>query len=162
MIRRVISGGQTGVDRAALDAALELDVLGGGWCPKGRIAEDGPLDPRYPLQETPGADYEERTRWNVRDGDATIVLGWGEPEGGTAYTMQVAEELGVPYCLVDLKIGASVEDVIDWLEDWDARCVNVAGPRASKAPEVYAAARAFMTELLLAGQRREAHTPEPE
>lgn len=161
MIRRLLSGGQTGVDRAALDAAMALDVLCGGWCPKGRLAEDGPIDPRYPLQETPVTDYDERTRRNVRDADATMVLARGEPAGGTAYTMRAAEELGVPYCLVDLDVGVAVEDVVDWLEDWDARTVNVAGPRESSSPGVYALAHDFLTELVVAAQRREARTPEP-
>jgi hypothetical protein len=71
---RVVSGGQTGVDRAALDAALACGLPCGGWCPRGRRAEDGPIDPGYPLRETPGDDYAERTEWNVRDSDATLVL----------------------------------------------------------------------------------------
>nr|WP_305800882.1 putative molybdenum carrier protein [Thiolapillus sp.] len=91
---RIISGGQTGVDRAALDVALELGLRCGGWCPKGRLALDGPLDERYPLKETESADYSVRTRLNVRDADATLILNCGELSGGTAYTLRVAEELG--------------------------------------------------------------------
>ena len=70
----IVSGGQTGVDRAALDAALALGMRCGGWCPAGRWAEDGPIDPRYPLRETPSGDPAQRTEWNVRDSDATLIL----------------------------------------------------------------------------------------
>jgi predicted Rossmann-fold nucleotide-binding protein len=79
MIPRLVSGGQTGVDRAALDVALELGVPCGGWCPKGRRAEDGRIPDCYPLTETRTGDYATRTRWNVRDSDFTLVLSWGEP-----------------------------------------------------------------------------------
>src|SRR5262249_20137195 len=88
LIARLVSGGQTGVDRAALDAALEVGVPCGGWCPKGRKAEDGRIDDRYPLCETPSAAYSQRTRWNVRDSDGTLVLAWGEPTGGTLLTVK--------------------------------------------------------------------------
>ena len=74
LLRRVVSGGQTGVDRAALDVAIALGFAHGGWCPAGRLAEDGPIDARYPLRETPSADPSQRTEWNVRDSDATLVL----------------------------------------------------------------------------------------
>jgi len=74
MFAQVVSGGQTGVDRAALDVASELGLPCGGWCPQGRKAEDGPLVSRYPLKETPSADYFQRTEWNVRDSDGTLVL----------------------------------------------------------------------------------------
>ena len=93
MIKKIISGGQTGADRGALDAALKLDFPCGGWCPKGRRAEDGPLDPKYPLMDTPGSDYETRTEWNVRDSDGTLILTHGsedEQEGGTALTIEIA------------------------------------------------------------------------
>src|SRR5438445_1429872 len=98
MFEKVISGGQTGVDRAALDVALELGVPAGGWCPKGRKAEDGSLAPRYPLTETPSEEYWQRTEWNVRDSDGTLVLTRGAPTEGTAYTIEVAKKLGKP-CL---------------------------------------------------------------
>src|SRR3989442_8006923 len=82
----IVSGGQTGVDRAALDTALALGLTCGGWCPRGRRAEDGPLPARYPLRETPSASYPERTEWNVRDSDGTLVLHHGRLRGGTALT----------------------------------------------------------------------------
>src|SRR2546427_6307764 len=98
MFEKVISGGQTGVDRAALDVALELGVPAGGWCPKGRKAEDGSLAPRYPLTETPSEGYWQRTEWNVRDSDGTLVLTRRAPTEGAAYTNEVAKKPGKP-CL---------------------------------------------------------------
>ena len=83
MLTRIVSGGQTGVDRAALDVALELSIPCGGWCPKGRKAEDGALPARYPLKETPSEEYAQRTTWNVRDSDGTLILTHGAPTGGT-------------------------------------------------------------------------------
>src|SRR5438309_682688 len=90
MLLRIISGGQTGVDRAALDAALACGVPCGGCCPQGRRAEDGPIAARYPLTETPSPDYPPRTERNVRDADATLILIKGMPSGGTALTIEVA------------------------------------------------------------------------
>src|SRR5437868_610576 len=111
MIRKIISGGQTGVDRAALDVALELGIACGGWCPKGRLAEDGPIPERYPLKETNLPVYPQRTEWNVRDSDGTLVLTLGSPakngelapEGsGTALTIELARRQKKPCLVVDL------------------------------------------------------------
>src|SRR3990172_4511968 len=99
---RIVAGGQTGVDRAALDAALGLGLPCGGWCPRGRKAEDGPIDPRYPMEETPSDDYAERTEWNVRDADGTLVLTRGEPSGGTAFTIATARRGRSPLLVLDL------------------------------------------------------------
>ena len=93
--RKIISGGQAGVDRAALDIALELGIECGGWCPKGRGAEDGRIGPKYPLLETGSEDPNVRTERNVRDSDATLIFTWGKPTGGTAYTIKMAEKLGL-------------------------------------------------------------------
>src|SRR5690606_30676655 len=98
---RVVSGGQTGVDRAALDAALRLGLPCGGWCPAGRWAEDGPIPERYPLRETESADPAERTARNVRDSDATLILSPRPLRGGTAGTREVAERLGRPFHVAD-------------------------------------------------------------
>lgn len=87
---KIISGGQTGVDRAALDAALQLGIPCGGWCPKGRKAKDGPIPDRYPLKETESGSYPVRTEMNVRDSDGTLILTWGRPTGGTALTVRLA------------------------------------------------------------------------
>jgi hypothetical protein len=90
MIARLVSGGQSGVDRAALDIALEIGLPCGGWCPKERKAEDRRIDDRYPLIETPSGSYSRRTRWNARDSDATLILTWGRPTGGTLLTQTSA------------------------------------------------------------------------
>jgi hypothetical protein len=147
-LERIVSGGQTGVDRAALDAAMELGVEVGGWCPRGRLAEDGAIDEAYPLKETPSEQYEERTRWNVRDSDATLILTWGEPVGGTAYTIEIAEELGKPCLIVDLGADGDAELALEWIEEVDPRLLNVAGPREGTRPGAYTGAKAFLQEML--------------
>ncbi|MCP4645481.1 MAG: molybdenum cofactor carrier [bacterium] len=144
----IVSGGQTGVDRAALDAALRRGVPCGGWCPKGRLAEDGLIDGKYPLKETPSVLYAERTRLNVRDSDATLVLTWGAPTGGTAFTIEIAEELAKPHCVVDLEGDPSEVPVASWVRESGLRVLNVAGPRASHHEAVYGAASAFLDCLL--------------
>src|SRR5690606_2382867 len=93
-LEQIVTGGQAGVDRAALDAARDAGIPAGGWCPKGRIAIDGRIPDIYALQETPSSDYAERTTWNVRDSDGTLVLIAGEPTGGTAFTIDEAKRLG--------------------------------------------------------------------
>ncbi|MDX1532330.1 MAG: putative molybdenum carrier protein [Rhodothermales bacterium] len=142
------SGGQTGIDRAALDAALAAGVPCGGWCPRGRRAEDGPLPARYPLRETPSDDYAERTAWNVRDADATLVLTLGPVTGGTALTVEVAERLGTPLRVVEVGAADGVERTAEWVRAGGFGVLNVAGPRESTAPGVYGQARAFMERLL--------------
>lgn len=146
MVRKLISGGQTGVDRAALDVALELGIPCGGWCPKGRKAEDGEIPARYPLQEMPSAEYAVRTEWNVRDSDATLVLCYGMPSGGTALTIGLARRHRKPLLIIDfnLKEGMSPADVREWVERRRVGILNVAGPRASTDGRGYSSARAFL------------------
>lgn len=146
-VERIVSGGQTGVDRAALDVALELGIPCGGWCPKGRLAEDGIIPEVYPLRETISASYEERTRWNVRDADATLVLTCGKPGGGTAYTIEHAQTADKPCLIVDLDGGPSTQPVEDWLSEHAVAILNVAGPRASACPRAYGGARDFLRGL---------------
>jgi hypothetical protein len=146
-MEKVISGGQTGVDRAALDAALFAGLPCGGWCPKGRRAEDGPIDLRYPLDETPSNEYEQRTEWNVRDSDATLVITVGDPTGGTALTLALARQWRRPCYIADLEIETGVESVRDWLAREDVRTLNVAGPRESSVPGIYRRARGFLDKL---------------
>jgi hypothetical protein len=143
---RIVSGGQTGVDRAALDAALELGLAHGGWCPRGRRSEDGPIPRVYALRETPTSRYEQRTEWNVRDSDATLLLFRGETGGGTAFTLECARRLGRPYALVDLTLDPDPGAWADWIARW--RVLNVAGPRERKQPGVYEEARGFLRRLL--------------
>ena len=143
-----LSGGQTGVDRAALDVALELGLPCGGWCPKGRRAEDGPLPSHYPLRETPSEEYAQRTEWNVRDSDGTLVLTRGEPTGGTAQTIEIAAHLGKPCLLIDLEKQRSVLEVLNWTRQHKIRVLNVAGPRESKSPGIYREVSRFLRKLL--------------
>jgi putative molybdenum carrier protein len=144
VLAKLISGGQTGVDRAALDVALALGLPCGGWCPRGRRAEDGRIDERYPLHETPSADYAQRTEWNVRDSDGTLVLTKGEPRGGTAFTVDVARDLGRPALVVDLAGAPDAAAVGVWLRREGIRVLNVAGPRESGAPGIHEEAVRFL------------------
>ncbi|MCJ7441801.1 MAG: putative molybdenum carrier protein [Thermoanaerobaculaceae bacterium] len=145
---RVISGGQTGVDRAALDVARELGVPCGGWCPRGRRAEDGPIPESYPLRETPSASYPERTAWNVRDSDGTLVVTRGRPRGGTALTVSLARRAGKPVIVANLEGGANAAEIRAFLLEHRIRVLNVAGPRESEAPGIHDQAAALLGELL--------------
>ncbi len=144
----VVSGGQTGVDRAALDAALDLGLTVGGWCPLGRRAEDGPIPSRYPLRETPTSDYAERTEWNVRDSDATLILYRGALTGGSARTAEHAARLGRPLLALNLDAAPDPVAAADWVRRHGVRVLNCAGPRESGAPGIYVEARAWLVALL--------------
>lgn len=148
MIARVISGGQTGADRAALDVAMELGIPVGGWCPRGRLAEDGSVPLRYGLRETPSGDYEQRTEWNVRDADGTLVLTRGEPGGGTALTVRLAQALDRPFVVVRLGEGPGPGEVREWLETVGVRVLNVAGPRESTCAGIHGQASGFLRAVL--------------
>lgn len=141
------SGGQTGVDRGALLAALDVGLPCGGWCPRGRVAEDGRVPDLFPLEETPLADYFQRTEWNVRDAEATLALHGGELEGGTAYTVRVAERLGRPWLEAVLGMTDPTE-VRGWIASNAPGSLNVAGPRESKAPGIQESSRGFLKEVL--------------
>ena len=148
IVSRIVSGGQTGVDRAALDVALERGIACGGWCPHGRLAADGPIDARYPLVETPAQDYSQRTAWNVRDSDGTLILSLGKPSGGTALTKTLAEEAGKPCLVVDLGENAVVDAAAEWITHGSIRTLNVAGPRENLRQQVYDQASQFLRAML--------------
>lgn len=143
-----MSGGQTGVDRAALDVALALGIRCGGWVPRGRRAEDGPLADRYPLRETLSVAYEVRTRLNVRDSHATLILTRGRPSGGTALTLAFARDLARPSQVIDLAKSPDPASVRGWIADQHIRVLNVAGPRESTTPGIYAQASHYLLALL--------------
>jgi hypothetical protein len=150
---RIVSGGQSGVDRAALDVSLELGIDCGGWCPCGRRAEDGAIPERYPLVETPSRRYSERTEWNVRDSDATLVLARAPLRGGTLLTRRLARRLGKPVLVVDpsARGAGGVAEVARWIEEHRVRVLNVAGPRESGCPGIHAEATRFLRALLSGG-----------
>ena len=137
MLKRIVSGGQTGVDRAALDVALSLEIACGGWCPQGRRAEDGPIDDRYPLRETPWWGYPQRTEWNVRDSDGTLILVHGRPESGTALTVELARKWRRPYLIFDLDKSVDLSFIHHWIQRNQIETLNVAGPRESGCPGIY-------------------------
>lgn len=147
-LARIVSGGQTGVDRAALDVALDLDIPCGGWVPRGRRAEDGRIAAHYPVRETIEAAYAVRTRRNVRDSDGTLILTRGRPTGGTALTIAAAAKLGRPCRVVDLDRTPQPAAVRTWLRSVPIRTLNVAGPRESTSPGIYAAAVSFLRAVL--------------
>jgi len=154
-IIKVISGGQTGVDRAALDAAIDLGIEVGGWCPRGRKALDGVIPAKYPLQETRGKSYQTRTKWNVRDSDSTLIICRDEPAGGTALTIKYCKQLGKPYEVYQLKAGEGLyvgypEDprgIAYWLNTLNIEVLNVAGPREGKHCLIYQHAYSLLSEL---------------
>jgi Circularly permutated YpsA SLOG family len=153
---RILSGGQSGVDRAALDVAIELGLSYGGWCPRGGWAEDLPEPPgvlaAYPgLVPTPSEDPAQRTRWNVRDSAATLILAAGQvASAGTALALASAMELGRPLAVLDPAApGAALGDARELLADLDAEAaLNIAGPRESEAPGIYARSVALLSSLL--------------
>ncbi len=157
----IVSGGQTGVDRAALDSALEAGVPVGGWCPRNRRSEAGLIPAIYPLQETTARSYAVRTEWNVRDSDGTLVIVLTEISSGTKLTIDVAKKLGKPVKVVHLRpsespglfrdensVNGLTESVVDWIRDHRIRVLNVAGPRGSSHKDVYPESRQFMKLLL--------------
>ncbi len=145
---RIISGGQTGVDRAALDVAIALGIPHGGWCPRGRAAEDGRIPERYQLQETDAADYPVRTERNVRDSDATLIVCRGGPSGGTELTLRLAQQRRRPCLVADLDAVASPAAAAEWLRANGVEVLNVAGPRESQCPGIAADAADFLREVL--------------
>ena len=147
MVEKIISGGQTGADRAGLDVGLALNIPVGGWCPQGRRAEDGPIPSRYPLVETPERNYQTRTRRNVEASDGTLILNRGQLDGGTALTVKLARQMGKPCLIVALEEGIEQEAFQAWLDANQIAVLNVAGPRESKRPGVYDAACRCLASL---------------
>ncbi|WP_339806861.1 putative molybdenum carrier protein [uncultured Marinobacter sp.] len=135
----IVSGGQTGADRAALDSAMSHGFAVAGYCPKDRLAEDGVIPSRYPLEEVPGS-YRARTRKNIQASDGTVVFYLDEIEGGTALTVSLALKERVPLKLIDLgavDVAIAAQKLCEFCEYHQIATLNVAGPRASKCPRVY-------------------------
>ena len=143
----MISGGQTGVDRAALEWAVRNGVEHGGWCPKGRRASDGAIPDVYQLQETESDGYRQRTKFNVRDSDATLILNMGEVTGGTLLTSRLAAQLDKPYLIVQIDESEhrpAANQIADWLRRKRFQVLNVAGPGAERQPLIAAATTAVL------------------
>jgi hypothetical protein len=151
MIKKIISGGQTGADQAALDVAIELGIPHGGWIPKGRKTERGPLPSKYQVQEMPTASYPARTEQNVKDSDGTLIISHGELTGGSDFTREMAEKHNKPWMHVDanqLSVEAAVQVVQAWIRGNDIRVLNVAGPRASKDPRIHTTTQQILKSAL--------------
>jgi hypothetical protein len=152
----VVSGGQTGVDRSALDVATEAQLSYRGWCPKGGWAEDCPNPPgiraRYPdLEETPDAAPAQRTEWNVRDSAALMVLIDGRGlavSKGTALALKEAQASGKPHIVIDLDSPDALTQAKDFFDRRNAQAVCIAGPRESEAPGIYGKAKDVLLKAL--------------
>ena len=147
---RIVSGGQTGADRGALDFAIEHGYPHGGWAPEGREAEDGKIPLKYQLLELENGGYRQRTRRNVEDSDGTLIVNLGDLDGGTLATQVFAERLNKPHLVVQLDHGATTEtvaSVIEWVQQHQIKKLNVAGPRESKRPGIYSLTRDLLVKV---------------
>ncbi len=154
LIDRIVSGGQTGADRAALDFAIRHKIPHGGWVPKGRLTEDGPLPAKYKVQEMPTDSYQDRTEQNVIDSDGTVIISHGKLTGGSAYTRKMAKYYGKPCIHIDLRkydvLPAAIE-MLTWIDERDIKILNIAGPRASKDPLIYKTVKEVLQTLWALG-----------
>jgi hypothetical protein len=150
MIDKVISGGQTGVDRAGLDAAMLLGLNVGGWCPKGRMSEDGRIPDKYPLTEIPNRSYPERTEMNLLEADGTLIVFRDRLDKGTKLTADLCEKYRKPYMLLSIEVfNESVKrGFVCWLADYRILTLNVAGNRESASTGIYEKSKIILSELL--------------
>lgn len=150
-VKKIISGGQTGVDRAGLDAAIELNIDHGGYVPKGRKAEDGRVPLKYEMEELTKGGYPARTKKNIESSDGTLVFCQGKPSSGTKLTIDHAEQINKPFLVLDIdavskQTAASM--IRDWVTNEGIEVMNVAGPRLSSAPIVATMAKRILIEAL--------------
>lgn len=151
MLTKIVSGGQTGADQAALDTAIKLEITHGGWIPKGRLTEEGTLPAHYNLQEMQTDDYAKRTEQNVIDSDGTLIISHGKLKGGSELTLRLARKHCKPYLHVDMEgmsKAYSVRLVKTWIVDNGIRVLNVAGSRASSDDKIYQATVSLLEAAL--------------
>ena len=151
MLKKIISGGQTGADQAALDFAIEHGIPHGGWIPKGRKTEDGILPEKYHLDEMPTASYPKRTEKNIMDSDGTIIFSRGKLTGGSALTRKLAKQHQKPWFHIDLdkvEKTEAVQIIAGWINKHAVQVLNVAGPRASKNPGIHDAVMAILESVV--------------
>lgn len=158
LINEVVSGGQTGVDRAALDIAIKYKIKHGGWCPSGRKAEDGIIPSQYQLQEAPApsaeqslnqeAIYNIRTELNARDSDGTLIILKTEPIGGTLYTLEMLKKYQKPYFLYNITTHSNMDTLVTWLSENKIQKLNIAGPRASQTLGIYESTYQVLQQML--------------
>jgi len=147
---KIVSGGQTGADRAALDAAIALGLDHGGWLPRGRKTEDGPLPLTYKLQELKSGHYRVRTEQNVIDSCGTLICSFGPLTGGSALTEALAVKHGRPCLHIDFELyelHQAAATTLEWLKANRIRTVNVAGPRLSGQPKIYTAVMKLLERI---------------
>ena len=151
---RIVSGGQTGVDRGALDAAIALGIAHGGWCPAGRLSEDGSIPSRYELVETDSSEYPVRTEMNVIDSDATLIVYEKKLKGGTLLTRRICQTQNKPYCALRLDDGTpekrqqAIDTARQWLDDVRPQTLNIAGPRESSHPGIAERTLQFLLDAM--------------
>jgi hypothetical protein len=152
LIKKIISGAQTGADRAALDFAIKNDIPHGGWVLKGRIAEDGIIPKKYNVHETPSEDYKRRTELNVVNSDGTLILSHSELTDGCELTWTFAVKHSKPCLHINLNstqaFKASI-DITKWIKENSIQILNVAGSRASKDPDIYNATFKILEAVFL-------------
>jgi hypothetical protein len=161
MLKKIISGGQTGADQAALDVAIKMGIPHGGWIPKGRKTEKGYLPDKYRLQEMPDGNYAKRTVKNVIDSGATLILSHGKLSGGSEFTRIVAEKYRRPCLHVDLSLQSDLRaarTIKDWIIQCKIEVLNVAGPRESNDPHIYAATVNILQTALSGVKKRQYST----
>jgi len=146
---KVVSGGQTGADRAGLDAAMEAGIPVGGYCPKGQLAEDGKVPKHYPLTELTKGGYPARTEKNVVESDGTLILNIGKITGGTKLTVECAKKHSKPFLVVQLDSAITADSTLRWLESNNIHVLNVAGPRESKCPGLHTKALEYLRQVFM-------------
>jgi hypothetical protein len=152
LVTKIVSGGQTGVDRAALDFAIRRGIPHGGYCPKGRRSESGRIAAKYRLTECASTDYAMRTALNVVHSDATLILTRGRPEGGTQRTVELCVQHEKPNLVIDLDRRLKRADFAAWLREHRIETLNIAGPRESKQPGIGRQAQRVLEELFPSGR----------